>query len=125
MPGRERRPDPESPGTTLQSGATRATTWQEVVDAELAAMEKHDVWRVMDLPLRKQAIGSRMLFDRKRVEQVDGIQRPASSRRHKVRIVAKGFTHVPGVDYTLTYVPVCKYATLRAVLPLPRMTTCT
>ena len=30
--------------------------------------------------------------------------------------MAKGYSQVPGVDYHLTYAPVCKYATLRSVL---------
>ena len=93
-----------------------ATKWQEAVNVEMAAMEKHGVWKVVDLPPGKRAIGSRMIFDRKRAEVIDGVQQPDSSRRYKARLVAKGFTQVPGVDYNLTYAPVCKYATLRSVL---------
>ena len=93
-----------------------ADKWQAAVDVELAAMERHKVWTVVDLPPGKRAIASRMIFDRKRPEQVDGVQQPESTRRYKARLVAKGFTQVPGADYNLTYAPVCKYATLRAVL---------
>ena len=93
-----------------------ADKWQAAVDVELAAMEKHQVWEIVDLPPGKRAIGSRMIFDRKRAEQVNGIQQPDSTRKYKARLVAQGFTQVPGVDFNLTYAPVCKYATLRAVL---------
>ena len=31
-------------------------------------------------------------------------------------VVAQGYTQIPGIEYTLTYAPMCKYATLRPFL---------
>ena len=93
-----------------------ADKWQEAIHVELDAMRKQGVWRVVEIPPGKRAIGSRKVFDCKRPNVVDGVLQPEHSRRYKARLVAQGFTQIPGVDYNLTYAPVCKYATLRAVL---------
>ena len=93
-----------------------ADKWQAAIDVELSAMRAHEVWEVVDLPVGCRAIGSRIIFDRKRPEIIDGVQQPEHTRRYKARLVAKGYSHVLGVDYHLTYAPVCKYATLRLVL---------
>ena len=57
-----------------------------------------------------------MFFVKNRVEKVVGIQQPEKTRRYKARLVAQGCPQVPGVDYNLTYTPVCNNATLQAVL---------
>ena len=95
-----------------------ADKWQEAINVELSAMRAHNVWEVVDLPQGARAIGSRIIFDRKRPEVITGIQQPEHTRRYKARLVAKGYSQVPGVDYHLTYAPVCKYATLRTVLAM-------
>ena len=69
-----------------------AEKWKAAVDVEMAAMKQHGVWRVVDLPPGKRAIGSRMIFDWKRVEQINGIQQPEESCRYKANLVARGFT---------------------------------
>jgi Reverse transcriptase (RNA-dependent DNA polymerase) len=38
--------------------------------------------------------------------------------RYKVRLVAQGFSQVPGVDYFDTYAPAAKLASIRTVLAL-------
>lgn len=90
--------------------------WRAAIDVELGAMEKHRVWKVVPLPPGKRAIGSRMIFDRKRADTVDGVALPDSTRKYKARLVAQGYTQIPGIDFKLTYAPVCKYATLRTVI---------
>lgn len=37
---------------------------------------------------------------------------------YKARLVARGFTHVPGLDYTGTYAPVARMASVRTILAL-------
>ena len=90
--------------------------WRAAIDVELGAMEKHRVWKVVPLPPGKRAIGSRMIFDRKRADTIDGVALPDNTRKYKARLVAQGYTQIPGIDFKLTYAPVCKYATLRTVI---------
>ena len=63
--------------------------WQAAVDVELSAMDKHQVWKVVPLPPGKRAIGSQMLFDRKRADTDDGVALPDSTRKYKARLVAQ------------------------------------
>ena len=89
--------------------------WQAAVRVELDAMEKHHVWKVVPLPIGKRAIGSRMIFDKKRADAVDGVALPDSTRKYKARLVAQGYTQIPGVDFKLTYAPVCNLTSCRCL----------
>ena len=112
-------PSPFIPRNVLEALAQPdAYKWQAAIDVELSAMRANEVWEVVHLPADCRAIGSRIIFDRKRPEILDGVQQPEHTRRYKARLVAKGYSQVPGVDYHLTYAPVCKYATLRSVLAI-------
>ena len=63
-----------------------------------------------------QGSGQLAHTDRKRADTVGGVALPNRTRKYKARLVAQGYTQVPGVDFNLTYAPVCKYATVRAVI---------
>ena len=56
------------------------------------------------LPRYARAIGTRPLF----VTKCNGDK--------KVRVVAQGFSQRPGIDYTDTFAPVCRYASLRSFI---------
>ena len=84
--------------------------WQAVVRVELDAMEKHQVWKVVRLPPRKRAIGSRMIFNRKRVDDINGVALQDSTGKYKARLVAQGYSEIPNIDFKLMYAPICNFA---------------
>ncbi|HEV7737049.1 MAG TPA: reverse transcriptase domain-containing protein, partial [Chlamydiales bacterium] len=60
---------------------------------EMDSLKKHDVWTLIprsQVPKGRKIIKSRPCFVRKKDENDKVI-------RHKVRVVAKGFTQVPGL----------------------------
>ncbi|KAJ0910853.1 putative RNA-directed DNA polymerase [Helianthus annuus] len=59
---------------------------------EIKALEQNETWSVEPLPLGKKAIDSKWVYKIK--YKPDG-----SVERFKVRLVAKGFTQMEGVDY--------------------------
>ena len=63
------------------------------------------------MPKGRRIVGSRWVFKEKR----DG---KGKLVKHKARIVAQGFSQVPGQDFNATYASVAKFTTLRALLAL-------
>lgn len=92
--------------TSVEEALSRpdAAEWQAAIDVELSACLRFGVWEQSELPPGKQALPSRVLFERKR----DG--------RYKVRLVAGGHRQQHGLDFEGTYAPVCSYRTMRMVL---------
>jgi hypothetical protein len=87
-----------------------ANEWETAVSAELAAQAAHGTWEVIQqVPPNKRPIGGKWVFSVKRDE--DGIV-----ERYKARLCAQGFAQRPGLDYTETFAPMCRYATLRTML---------
>ncbi len=80
--------------------------WEGVVSKELAVLKDMGVYSLCKLPAGRKAIGNRWVFEHK-IEGDELIP--------KGRLVAKGFSQVPGVDFGRTFAPVAKSASVRMV----------
>lgn len=81
-----------------------AGQWGEAIDIELRAMADFGVFSEAQQPEGVRPLGSRMVLEIKR------------NGRYKARLVAQGFSQVPGVDFDETFSPVVSFPTVRAFL---------
>jgi hypothetical protein len=88
-----------------------AGLWHEASQQEYDALHQHGVWELCELPAGRKAVGCRWVYRIK--TNADG-----TVERYKARLVAKGFSQKPHLDYTETFAPVAKFASLRTVLAL-------
>ena len=72
-------------------------------------MERTNTWEEAQLPAGKRTVGCKWLHSLK--FNADG-----TLERRKSRIVAKGYTQKEGLDYTDTFSPVAKMATVKLLL---------
>ncbi|GKE38129.1 retrovirus-related pol polyprotein from transposon TNT 1-94 [Tanacetum coccineum] len=75
---------------------------------EIQALEKNNKWKLVPLPVGKNAIGNKWVY--KIQHKADG-----AIERYKARLVAKCFNQKEGIDYTETFAPVAKMITVRTL----------
>ena len=80
--------DPASYAEAMRSA--NADSWEKACQYEIDALHKNNTWELMDLPAGRKAVKSKWVFKHK----ADG--------RFRARLVAKGFTQIPGLDYDET-----------------------
>ena len=83
--------------------------WRSAFKKELDSMEKRDVWKVIkksDMPKGRRCVKSKWVFDVKR------------NGTFKVRLVACGYTQIPGVDFTDSFAPVINDVSWRILIVL-------
>src|SRR5258707_682749 len=90
---------------------TDAAEWELACDDEWHTFERMGVYEVVPCPKGRKVVGSRWVFCIK--HGPDG-----TIQKYKARVVAQGFTQVENIDYDETFVPVAKFASLRAILAL-------
>src|SRR5712691_7478245 len=98
---------------TYKEAMTRddAGLWHDASQQEYDALHQHGVWELCELPPGRKAVGCCWVYRIK--TNADG-----TVERYKARLVAKGFSQKPHLNYTETFAPVAKFASLRTVLAI-------
>ena len=104
---------PNEPQTYKQAmRSSYSKQWEKAIATEYDTLRNTGTFEwVPSLPHRRKAVGSRFVFR----EKHDG---NGNLVKHKARIVAKGFSQVPGEDFSETFSSVAKFTTLRTLLAL-------
>ena len=95
-----------------------ACEWRAAMDEEISNLMKFDCY---DKVPRTQAIEHGRLVKSKWVFKVK-YNSDGTVQRFRARLVAKGFTQVPGSDFYETFSPVFSYTSFRAVLAIAAAT---
>jgi hypothetical protein len=88
-----------------------AMKWLDAIEEELSQLKKLDVFEVVDVPQGRHLMDSKLLFTVKtNVNQ--------EVTRFKVRLVARGFTQIAGIDYSETYSSVASIAAIKSLIAM-------
>jgi hypothetical protein len=104
--------DDDEPATLSAAlNGPNGDAWRKAVDVEIENLRSKNTWNEVTKPADRKAIGSRWILKVKR----DALGRIV---KYKARLVAQGFSQVPGVDFEETYAPVGRTASLRIMLAI-------
>jgi hypothetical protein len=83
--------------------------WRAAMEDEYRALISNGTWELVLRPQGSNVVTSKWVFAHK-------LRADGTLDRYKVRLVLRGFTQCPGVDYDETFSPVVKPTTVRMVL---------
>ena len=86
-----------------------ADSWREAMDSEYQSLMDNGTWRLVPPPTDRKLVSCKWLLRKK--FNADG-----SISRYKARLVARGFSQVPGMDFNETFSPVLRITSFRALL---------
>ena len=109
-----KHPLPEPPEPSCVSEALKDPHWRKAMSEEVTALLQHGTWELVPPTPGQNLVGCKFVFRKKR--NPDG-----TINRYKARLVAKGFHQRPGINYSQTFSPVVKPATIRLLLTIAVM----
>ena len=83
--------------------------WKEAMVDEMASLHKNEAWDLVELPTGRKPIGNKWVFKKK--TNAEG-----KVEKYKSRLVAKGYSQVPGIDFGDIFSPVAKVTSIRLLL---------
>ena len=81
------------------------------MDEEIEGIKKNQTWDLVVVPKDKYVISVKCIYKTKQYD--DG-----NVHRHKERMVARGFTQHPSIDFNETFLHVARMDTIRIVLAI-------
>ena len=85
--------------------------WRKAMEEEMKALLKNGTWTLVEPPKDRQIIGSKWVLCIKRDSNGNPI-------RFKARVVARGFSQVPGLDFQDTFSPTLKICGFQMLVAL-------
>jgi hypothetical protein len=73
--------------------------WRNAMDEKIKSIEKNNTWELTNIPKEQKPIGVKWVFKAKKNAKEE-------IKRYKVRLVVKGYSQRPGIDYGEVFDPV-------------------
>nr|GEV80877.1 hypothetical protein [Tanacetum cinerariifolium] len=96
--------------TRTRHAPDRMCLYIDAEEHELGDLD-NEVWVLVELPSNGKIIGSKWLFKKK--TDMDGVV-----HTYKTRLVAKGYTQTPGINYEETFSPVADIRAIRILIAI-------
>ncbi|KAK4399803.1 Retrovirus-related Pol polyprotein from transposon RE2 [Sesamum angolense] len=91
--------------------AVKHKVWVQAMEEEIKMIEKNNTWELADRPKDKEVIGVKWIYKTK-------LNADGSIQKHKARLITKGYSQLPGIDYTETFAPVAHLDTIRGLIAI-------
>ncbi|MCO5547459.1 hypothetical protein L7F22_000909 [Adiantum nelumboides] len=88
-----------------------ASSWRQAMDSEYQSLTANGTWQLVPAPPSRKLVTCKWLLRKK--FHADG-----SVSRYKARLVACGFTQIPGMDYSETFSPVLRITSFRVLIAI-------
>jgi hypothetical protein len=85
--------------------------WAQAMDEEIKCIENNQTWNLVDVHEDTDVISVKWIYKTK--QDADG-----NVQKHKLRLVAIGFTQQRGIDFNGTFAPVAHMETVRTLLAI-------
>ena len=85
--------------------------WKKTIKTELMTLEQMGTWELANAPKDRKPITNKWVFMKK-------YNKDGDLQIYKARLVARGFSQIPGMDYNQTFAPVVRLETIRTILAL-------
>jgi hypothetical protein len=85
--------------------------WEKAIKAEMEVLGEMGTWKLEDLPKGRETVGCKWVFDVKHDHE-------GKISRYKARLVAQGYSQIPGMDYFKTFASVVRHNSLWAMLAI-------
>jgi hypothetical protein len=85
--------------------------WKKAMVEEMDALNKNEAWDIVELPAGRKYVGSKFLFKNK-------FNAEGKVEKYKAQLVAKGYSHVEGIDFGEIFSSVAKLTSIRFLLSI-------
>ena len=103
--------DTDKPGVNNALNGPDSGHWQSAMDAEVAQLQNLDMFILVPLLADQKIIGCHWVLTTKHNSDGDII-------KYKARLVAQGFSQVPGMDFDETFSPVMRLESFQILLTI-------
>lgn len=101
--------EPQSYNDAMAS--SNKVEWEKAMNTEYESLIKNSVWTLVDRPADRNIIKCKWVY---KVKQ----DTSGCFDKFRARLVARGFSQEPGIDYDKTFAPVVRHSTMRVLFNL-------
>ncbi|RVW89807.1 Retrovirus-related Pol polyprotein from transposon RE1 [Vitis vinifera] len=91
--------------------ALKIPHWLKAMQEEIKALIQNRTWDLVPRPPTANIVGSKWVFK-------TNLKEDGTIDRYKARLVARGFSQIPGLDFGETFSPVIKHAIIKLIISL-------